>query len=124
MPRQDDGRGAAGEDASGGFDGEAEADGASDGDQRREARIAARRQGAIQAFAFDASGLGDFGDTLRLGDVAQGDEKDAGLIFILKRGLQIRGGEFRVVAEAANDGLVMRCAGFTFHGIWSFRDSR
>lgn len=42
---------------SGGFDGEFEANGSGDDDERGEARIPAKRQGPIQPFALNAGGF-------------------------------------------------------------------
>jgi hypothetical protein len=56
-----------------GFDGEAEADGFGYSDQRGEAGVAVDGEYAVEAFAFDAGGFGDFGDALGLGEMAQRD---------------------------------------------------
>lgn len=50
-------------------------------------------QSSMKAVAFDASGLGDFGDAVGLSKVAQGNEQNTGLVFIFQRGLQVLGGK-------------------------------
>ena len=67
-----------------GFDGESEADGLGDGNQGGEARVAADGQCTVKARAFDAGRLGNFGDALSLGEVAQGNQQNAGFVLIFK----------------------------------------
>src|SRR5207247_9549972 len=76
-----------------------------------------RRKRAVKALTLDAGSLGDVGNTLSLRKVTQGHEKNAGLIRIFQRSFQILGSKFRVLAEASNDGVVMRSAGFAFHEV-------
>jgi hypothetical protein len=75
------------------------------------------RQCPVQTLALDASSLGDFGDALGLGEVAQGNEQNAGLVFILQCSFEVLGGKIWVLPEPPNDGLVMRDAGFAFHEV-------
>lgn len=63
------------------------------------------------------SGLGDFGDAMGLSDVAQGNEQNAGLVFIFQCRFEVLGGKIRVLPEPSNDGLVVRDAGFAFHEV-------
>jgi hypothetical protein len=88
-----------------------------DGNQRGQTRVAIRRQRAVQTLALDASGLGDLGYTLRLGEVAQGNQQNAGLVFIFQCCFQVLGGEIGVLPEASNYGLIVGDAGFTFHEV-------
>jgi len=91
-------------------------DGLGDGDQRRKTRIAAGRQGSIQALPFDPRGLGNLGDASpRLGDTTQRDKQDFRLVRVIQCGLQVLDGEFRVITQSTNDGLVVRNAGFRCH---------
>lgn len=84
---------------SGRFEREAEADGFGDGHQRGEAGIAFGREGAVEAFAFDAGFLGDFGDAATiLADLAQDDEENARFV-VFERGAENLGGEGRIGAE-------------------------
>src|SRR5437763_16133793 len=76
-----------------------------------------RRQRAVKTLPLDAGSFGDVGDTPRLGEVAQGHEQNAGLIPIFQRGFEILGSKFRGLAEAPNEGVVMRSTGFAFHEV-------
>ena len=79
------------------------------------------RQCSLETLAFDASDLGHFGDGLSLGDVAQGDEQNAGLLLIFQYSFEILGSKFRVLPEPSNDGLVVRDAGLGDSGGWALR---
>jgi len=75
------------------------------------------RQSPVKAFTLDAGSLGDFGDALGLSDVAQGNEQNAGLVFIFQCRFEVLGGKIRVLPEPSNDGLVVLDAGFAFHEV-------
>lgn len=44
---------------------------------------------AVHAFAFDASGLGDFSQSSGFSDAAQGDQEYAGFVFVFDGGSQV-----------------------------------
>jgi len=74
---------------------------ACNGDQRKETRIATHRKRAVKALTLDTGSLGNVGDTLRLGKVAQSNEKNTGLVRIFQRSFQILVSKFGVLAEAS-----------------------
>jgi len=83
------------------FDSEAEADGFGYGDEGGETRVAVGGEGAVEAFAFDAGGFGDFGDALGLW--VGGEQRD----FSLRRPTtsRERGGKRNASAHSGrNDG--------------------
>ncbi len=45
-------------------------------------------QRAVKTFALDSGGFGYFGDALGLGQVTQGDQEDAGLVFVFQGGYE------------------------------------
>ena len=73
-------------------------------------------QRPIKTFALDPGGLRDFGNTLGLGEVAQGNQQDAWFVFIFQRGFEVLGGKFRVLPKPEDDGPVMRDACSALHG--------
>jgi hypothetical protein len=75
------------------------------------------RQCSVKTLALDAGSLSDFGDALGLGEVAQGNEQNAGLVFVLQSRFEVFGGKIRVLPEPSDDGLFVRNAGFAFHAV-------
>jgi hypothetical protein len=67
------------------------------------------RQRPVKVFTLDAGRLGDFGDAMGLSDVAQGNEQNAGLVFIFQCPFEVLGGKIRVLPEPSNDGRRARC---------------
>src|SRR5580704_15310809 len=51
------------------------------------------RQCPVRTRALDAGSLGDFSDALSLGEVAQGNEQNAGLDFIFQCSFEVLGGK-------------------------------
>jgi hypothetical protein len=45
-----------------------------------------------------------------LGEVAQGNEQNSGLVFIFQCSFEVLGGKIRVFPEPSNDGLVVRAS--------------
>ena len=72
------------------------------------------RQCPVETLPLDAGGLSNFGYALGLGEVAQGDEQNAGFVLIFQRRFEVLGGKIRVLSEPAEYGLVVGDAGFTF----------
>jgi hypothetical protein len=83
----------------------------SHGQQRRQSRIAARRQGAIQAFAFDAGRFGDLRDANRLREMPQREEKRFRLVDMLERGFQVFDGELGIGLKLVYEFDFVRDAG-------------
>jgi hypothetical protein len=100
-----------------GFDCESEPNCFGDGNQRRQARVAICRQSPVKTLALDAGGLGNFGYTLGAGEVAQGDEQNAGFVLIFQCRFEVFGGKIRVLPEPPNYGLVVGDGGSTFHEV-------
>ena len=101
----------------GGFDGERQAHCFGDRDERGEARIAAWREGAVEAFPLDACRLGDFGKApARFCNVSKGDQQHLRFFRILHRRSEILGRESPVLPQFFDHHLVVRDARFVFHG--------
>ena len=75
------------------------------------------RQCPVKALALDAGSLSNFGDALGLSELAQGNEQNAGLVFIFQCSFEVLSGKIRVLSEPPNYGLVVRNAGFAFHEV-------
>jgi hypothetical protein len=76
------------------------------GVQRREARIPARGQGAIQALAWHSGGLGDLGHAFCLGNRPEGRKIDT-RVSILRGCVQILRGKPRVGSQLSDETLAV-----------------
>src|SRR3981189_1404294 len=85
------------------FDGESQTDGFSDRNQRGQPRVAANRQGSIEALTLDASSFGDSGDAPGLRDMPQRNQQNLGFILIFQRRFEILGGKLRVFPQPPDD---------------------
>jgi|GEM_PF-4245191 len=79
-----------------GFDGEFQADGPGDRDQRGQTRVSSRRQRSIETLPLNASRLCDFGNALCFGEMPQSDKQNARLVLILQCSFQVLGSELRI----------------------------
>jgi hypothetical protein len=99
------------------FDCESQPNGFSHRDQSGQARVAVDRQSAVKTLTLDASSLGNFGDALGLGEMAQGNQQNAGLVLIFECRFEVLRGKIRVLPESPNYRLVVGDAGSTFHEV-------